>query len=99
MTSRHQQLMADKPVSREDYRLADTHKSGDQDIAGSDDNLSSKSEAESKKSDDETPEAIPAAPDVTENKLSITLTTSDGPSNTFITDLKITGLDMVRKRR
>ena len=70
-------------------------KSDDRDSA---DNLSSESE---KSCVDDTEAHTAATMEVpktnADRKISITLTTSDSPSNTFITDLKLNDPNMVRK--
>lgn len=93
--------MEDKLEGDQPTANMDTHKSdGDQDITSSADNLSSESEAEGKKSDDDdnnTETTLVVPPKEAEREVSITFTTSDRPSNTFITDLKTTDPNMVRK--
>lgn len=92
--STHRQLVEDKEIDDVDHdKPVDVHK-GDRE----NDNLSSESEAESRKSDDDKTEAALVVPKETDRRVSITITTSDGPSNTFITDLKNTDLsNMVSK--
>lgn len=87
--------MEDNLYDREDDKSPeqDLHKSsGEGDDA---DTASSEGETASKKSDDHDEMAL-TVPEVTERQVSITLTTSGAPSNTFMTDLKTTDINMVR---
>lgn len=95
--SRHKQLAEDE-LDGKDEKLAGVrgiHKSGSRDSAGSSDDDSS-SEGR-KKGDDSTTETVLAVPEANERRISITLTTSDRPSKTFITDLKTADLTMVNR--
>jgi len=92
---KHRQVMEGKLDGKDDKSADVIQKSDDRDSA---DNLSSESE---KSCIDDTEAHTAATMEVpktsADRKISITLTTSDSPSNTFITDLKITDPNMVRK--
>ena len=91
MNSKHREMLEDKLTalqeSEDDDKQMDVSKLDDSD-----------SEAESKESDhdskDDGETLVPPTP--VEKKISITLTSSPVPSNTFITDFKSTDPNVVR---
>ena len=93
--SKHKQLVEDEIDSSENDKqggdLGTLRKSGSQDSADSTDDLS----VRNNNSITETTMAVPKE----ERRISITLTTSGGPSKTFITDLKTTDLNMVNQKQ
>ena len=99
--SRNKQHVEDKIDSRETNKqeadLGTQHKSGSQDSVDTTDDLSAEYDLRRNNSDDSITDTALAVPKE-ERRVSITLTTSGGPSKTFMTDLKTTDLNTVNKK-
>lgn len=101
MRSSHKQLVANKTDSRQKYKQTadqDTqYNSGSQDSAGSIDDLSVECDPRRKNCTNSTTKTAMAMSK--DERISITLTKSSGPSKSFMTNLRTTDLNMVNYKQ